>query len=146
MIRKLVLAGVLALAGAGVAWLRRNWAVITVVGPSMEPTLHEGDRVAVRRTSGTLVSSGDVVVVRRPSGKPGWPETPAGTEDDRRMVKRVAAVGGEPVPDGVPMDDAVVPHGQLVLLGDNLAASFDSRMAGYFPTTFVYGRVVRRMG
>ncbi|MEU0092471.1 S26 family signal peptidase [Kribbella sp. NPDC006257] len=144
MIRKLAVVAGLGLAVGGVAWVRRNWAVITVVGPSMEPTFHDGDRVFVRRQR--AVSSGDVVVVRRPSGEPGWPERPAGTEDGRRMIKRVAAVAGEPVPESVPMDDAVVPDGQLVLLGDNLAASFDSRMIGYVPTTFTYGRVVRRMG
>jgi len=174
MMRKLAVAGGLALAAVGVAWLRRSWAVITVVGSSMEPTFHEGDRVAVRRvrrlgvrrtaglaaggTSGLVVrrasrravSTGDVVVVRRPSGEPGWSDQPVeaggAAADGRRMIKRVAAVPGEPVPESVPMDDAVVPEGQLVLLGDNLAASFDSRMVGYFPAAFVYGRVVRRMG
>jgi signal peptidase I len=166
MMRKLAVAGGLGLAVVGVAWLRRSWAVITVVGSSMEPTFHNGDRLAVRRTprlgthrtsglsvrrtSPDVVSTGEVVVVRRPGGEPGWSDQPVeaggAAADGRRMIKRVAAVPGEPVPAGVPMDDAVVPDGKLVLLGDNPEASFDSRMVGYFPATFVYGRVVRRMG
>ena len=61
------------------------------------------------------------------------------------MIKRVAAVAGEPVPHGIPVPDAVVPDGKLVLLGDNADASFDSRVAGYFSADRLLGGVVRRM-
>jgi signal peptidase I len=134
-------------AAAAAVWrLRRSWAVITVVGPSMEPTFHQGDRVVVRRTARFAVSAGDVVVIERPGGDPARRDQPAGIRDGRRwMIKRVGAVAGEPVPDGIPVTDAVVPEGRLVLLGDNADASFDSREVGYFPAALVLGGVVRRM-
>jgi signal peptidase I len=61
------------------------------------------------------------------------------------MIKRVGAVAGEPVPEGIPVPDAVVPEGKLVLLGDNAEISFDSRIVGYFPAELLLGGVVRRM-
>jgi signal peptidase I len=133
-------------AAVSVWWLRRNWAVITVEGPSMEPTFHQGDRVAVRRTPGFTVSSGDVVVIERRDAFTDQNRRPARAWDGRRwMIKRVGAVAGEPVPDGIPVVDAVVPAGKLVLLGDNAEASFDSRMIGYFSADLVLGGVARRM-
>jgi signal peptidase I len=133
-------------AAVSVLWLRRNWAVITVEGTSMEPTFCHGDRVAVRRTPGFTVSSGDVVVIERRDHFPDQHRRPAGIRSDRRwMIKRVGAVAGEPVPAGIPVTDAVVPAGKLVLLGDNAEASFDSRLIGYFPADLVLGGVARRM-
>lgn len=133
-------------AAVSVWWLRRNWAVITVEGTSMEPTFYQGDRVAVRRTPGFTVSSGDVVVIERRDGFSNQHRQSARVWDGRRwMIKRVGAVAGEPVPDGIPVADAVVPAGKLVLLGDNAEASFDSRMIGYFSADLVLGGVVRRM-
>jgi signal peptidase I len=135
-----------AAAVVGVWWLRRNWAVITVEGPSMEPTFHQGDRVAVRRTPGFTVSAGDVVVIERRDTLPAQHGQPVRAWDGPSwMIKRVGAVAGEPVPDGIPVTDAVVPAGQLVLLGDNAEASIDSRMIGYFSADLVLGGVARRM-
>jgi signal peptidase I len=135
-----------AAAAVGVRRLRRNWAVIRVDGRSMEPTFHEGDRVAVRRTPGFTASSGDVVVVEVHEGSPVPPGRRTRAWSDRRwMLKRVRAVAGEPVPDGIPVPDAVVPEGRLVLLGDNAEASFDSRTVGYFPADLLLGGVVRRV-
>jgi signal peptidase I len=130
----------------GVWWLRRGWAVITVEGPSMEPTFHHGDRVVVRRTPPFAVASGDVVVVDKADVDP-TRRYPQGRILDGRqwMIKRVGAVAGDPVPDGIPVPDAVVPAGKLVLLGDNARNSVDSRMVGYFPAERLLGGVVRRM-
>jgi signal peptidase I len=105
-------------AAAGVWRLRRGWAVITVEGSSMEPTFHDGDRVAVRRTPTFRVMAGEVVVIAKPGFDNSWRNSPAPIRDDRRwMIKRVGAVAGEPVP----------------------------RMAGYFPADRLLGHVVRRM-
>lgn len=92
----------------------------------MQPTYRDGDRLLVRRR--TQVARGDVVVVPHPrvSGE--------------LMIKRVAALAGDPAPAG-PADQ--VPPGHLVLLGDNPAESFDSRHAGFFGTRQVLGVVVR---
>lgn len=141
----LAVATALAAAAASVTiWrLRRGWAVITVEGPSMEPTFHHGDRVAVRRTPPFTVSSGDVVVIEQLDVDRA--RTQGRIEDRRWMIKRVGAMSGEPVPAGIPVPDAVVPEGQLVLLGDNARSSYDSRIAGYFPAERLLGGVVRRM-
>ncbi|MFC6063984.1 S26 family signal peptidase [Streptomyces ochraceiscleroticus] len=77
------------------------------------------------------------------------PEAGAGTLRRRDwMIKRVAAIPGDPVPRDrvaalteVPGDQ--VPPNELVLLGDNQDVSFDSRCVGYFPAERVLGTMVR---
>ncbi|WP_414171053.1 S26 family signal peptidase [Streptomyces diastatochromogenes] len=63
------------------------------------------------------------------------------------MIKRVLAVPGDPVPvEKVPILSSFpgdrVPAGKIVVLGDNFAASFDSRQVGYFPLGRVLGIAV----
>ncbi|MFC5181215.1 S26 family signal peptidase [Actinomadura harenae] len=118
---------------------RRRLVVVTVSGPSMEPTFTTGDRVLVLRRR--TVRRGDVVVLARPrsvggrrvGGEPDW------------YVKRVAALPGDEVPEDVRpvVPDLLVPDGQVVVLGDG-ARSADSRMWGYCPLDGVLGVVVRR--
>jgi signal peptidase I len=48
------------------------------------------------------------------------------------------------VPPGIPVDEAVVPPGRLIVLGDNAAHSFDSRRAGYVLAADVVGVVIGR--
>jgi signal peptidase I len=84
------------------------------------------------------VISGDVVVIGRHDGFPVQRSRPARVWDGRRWtIKRVGAVAGEPVPAGIPVSDAVVREGKLVLLGDNAEASFDSRIVGCFPANLL---------
>ena len=123
--------------------LYRRYAVVDVHGASMEPTLRHGDRVLVRRVREGGVRTGDIVVVERF----GWDDQP------RRVwvVKRAAAVAGDPVPGSVAHAAGVapgsaVPAGRLVVLGDNPAHSTDSRVWGYLPTDRLLGVVRRRMG
>ena len=122
-------------AGAG-WWLRRRYLTVTVDGPSMLPAYRPGERLLVRRaTSGAALRPGQVVVV---GGQPGW------------VVKRVAAVPGDPVPGDVAPalrgdQSTRVPAGRLVLLGDNPGQSYDSRQLGYFRTDRLLGVVLRRM-
>ena len=88
---------------------------VAVEGDSMRPALEPGDRVLALRTRGRYrVRPGQLVVVRDP-------RQPA-----RLLVKRAAAAGT----DGV------------VVLGDNPAASTDSRAFG--PVAQVWGRVIYR--
>lgn len=70
----------LALAAGGalaVAALRHRFAVITVTGDSMMPTLAPGDRVLVHRTRAEHVRRGQIAVVEMPgpeaTGPPGTP-------------------------------------------------------------------------
>ncbi|MFD0636041.1 S26 family signal peptidase [Catenulispora yoronensis] len=129
-----------ALAAAAVRHVRRRTLVVTVTGPSMEPTLHEGDRLLARRVPLARIRIGDVVVIGSPDLATGPDYRSAGggrfLVTHPWVVKRAAAVPGDPVPkDRVPALSAVpeqhVPPGKLVLLGDG-ALSMDSRQLGYY--------------
>jgi nickel-type superoxide dismutase maturation protease len=83
---------------------------VEVAGESMAPALQPGDRLLV--TPLLPIRGGDVVALRDPRDR------------GRVLVKRVAAIGG----DGV------------VVLGDNRAASTDSRDFGPVPARALLGR------
>ena len=99
---------------AGGLWAWRPVRRVEVLGESMLPALAPGDRLLVVRPARARV--GDVVAVADP-------RTPA-----RTMVKRVASRGV----DGV------------TVLGDNPAASTDSRTLGALGRGAVRGRAVYR--
>ena len=103
---------------ACVGWAVARSARVEVSGVSMWPTLHPGDRVLVLKRGGPWRRSrpGDLVTFRDP--RPG-----GGT-----LVKRFAAVTA----DGAE------------LVGDNAAASTDSRVFGALPRTALAGRAVYR--
>ncbi|HHW14297.1 MAG TPA: signal peptidase I [Firmicutes bacterium] len=109
-----------------------------VQGSSMEPSLHEGERVIVSKLTYRwgMPTRGDVVVFRYPANR------------RLRFIKRVVGLPGETVAikdgqvliDGRPLKEdylcdltlgefgpARVPAGHLFLLGDNRANSRDSR-------------------
>lgn len=135
--------------------LRRNLHVVTVVGVSMEPFLSHGDKVLVRRCGVTQVARGDVVLLeadrplRWPEGRPILsPKAGLAT-----MIKRIAALPGETLPDALRdapalRAEAVVPSGTVVVTGDNVtvARNQDSREHGPFPARWVAGKVIRKLG
>lgn len=138
-------------AAVAVVLLRRRFAVVTVVGPSMRPALTTGDRVLVHRARLPRLRRGQVVVVEHPSqaGKR-QAHRPRRVSGEAWMIKRVAALPGDPaLSDHLPADvvkgSARVPAGKLVVLGDNAAISHDSRQLGYFASDQLLGIVVRRM-
>ena len=104
----LVVAGVVTVA----VW--RPVRRVEVVGDSMLPALHPGDRLLVLRPA--PARPGDVVAVTDPRLA------------SRTMVKRVAARG----PEGV------------TVVGDNAAASTDSRQFGPLVPAAIRGRAVYR--
>ncbi len=129
-------------------------AQATVVrGQSMEPTLHDNERVIVEKISYRLLGGprrGDVVVLT----VPGNPD---------RLIKRVVALGGETIAiqggqiliDGIPLAESwavrlggpdypptTVPEGYVFVLGDNRGHSNDSRSFGPVPVKNVIGRAV----
>ncbi|MGI5418328.1 S26 family signal peptidase [Actinomadura luteofluorescens] len=153
-------AGVLLAVGALTAWVRLRYLVTTVDGPSMEPALHSGDRLLVRRTR--RVRAGQIVVVRIQPPTLDAPPPDAGPApgeeipfsrvhpDGELLVKRAIAVAGDPVPvDRVPClretRETTVPPGALVVLGDNAATSWDSRDYGFVRADQFIGVAVRRL-
>lgn len=98
--------GLLASGALGWRFLHR----VRVSGPSMLPTLRDGDRLLVRATR--RLHPGDVLVLHDPD------------EPGRLVVKRAASVDAHTV----------------VVLGDNPAASRDSRTYGPVRRELVVGR------
>lgn len=135
MISDVVIAVGVAVVGLGVVAARRRRMVITVEGNSMVPTYSDGDRLLIRK--GTTCRRGDVVVFANPNGpEPGPP----------MLVKRVAAVCGDKVPEAVypRVGEQRVGPGRIVVLGD-APLSLDSRIFGDIPSESVVGVVLREL-
>ena len=125
--------------------LRNEYTLITVTGDSMWPTLKPGDRVLVRRARLGRIRRGQMIVVEAPDAngyRPG--ALPGRARADREwIIKRVAAVPGDPRPDDILATAApLVPPGKFVVLGDNPAWSHDSRHIGYVPGDRLLGVVI----
>jgi signal peptidase I len=135
--------GAAAVAACAVIILRGRFVAIRVDGESMEPGLHPGDRVLVRRVPLHGVRRGQVVVFAPPAG------LSSASQDPPWLVKRVAALPGDAVPPALRerevVGDARVPPDRFVALGDNAARSYDSRRAGYFHAETLLGVVVRKL-
>lgn len=137
-------------AGAAViAWLRRSYTAVHIEGSSMEPTYRAGDRVLVRHVPPHRIRRGDVVVIRRTASTGDRVAAARAADSGSWLIKRVAAIPGDPVPREVPalanVAEQSVPAGCLVLLGDAGAGSYDSKHVGYFPLIGVLGVAVRRL-
>ncbi|MFF4951430.1 S26 family signal peptidase [Streptomyces chattanoogensis] len=143
------------------AWLRMRVIRVEISGISMLPTFRPGDRVLARRVRQSRIATGDVVILASPPRTLAQLQTevrpyeivswePHTSADPARkgswVVKRVAAVPGEPVPIPVRsrVQGTVVPQGSFVALGDNPADSVDSRHHGYLPLHTILGKVVSR--
>jgi signal peptidase I len=142
-------------AAAVIAVLRSSLLVVTVVGLSMAPGFVPGDRVLVRRRARGPLEVGRVVLLP----EPGAPDQTGGrgragaagiaTLSERSwVIKRIAAMPGDAVPSAVRAavgGARVVPPGMLVVLGDNIAQSADSRLWGFMRADEVLGVVVRSL-
>jgi signal peptidase I len=134
---------------------------------SMEPTLHEGDRVLVNKLSYDLhdVHHGDVIVFERPDEPNDVPHPENEIPD---LIKRVIGLPGDTLQarDGVvylngerldepylapdtPTTDldtpVTVPEGHVFVMGDNRTNSHDSRKFGPIPESSIVGRAFLRI-
>jgi signal peptidase I len=145
----LAVAAMMAALAALVSALRWWYAVVTVHGPSMAPALADGDRLLARRCGASALRTGSLVIflepgLERTDPRPARLTSAAG---NLWVVKRVAAVAGEPVPDSVKPavnGATVVPRRAIVVLGDN-PLSRDSRQWGFIPASLILGKAVRRL-
>ncbi len=119
--------------GGGLVLVRRRLALVTVRGRSMVPAYQDGQRLVVVR--GGRFGAGDVILFRTPGCLP--------LEVDW-LVKRAAAVAGQPVPADLArrVGPGVVPAGKLLVRSD-AAQGLDSRQLGFVDVAAVAG-VVRR--
>ena len=134
--------------------------VVGVLGSSMVPTLHEGDKIITSNLFYTP-EYGDIVVLRKDSF------------DDDPIVKRVIATEGQTVDidfdagivyvDGVALEEnyiaeptqraldfsgpVTVPEGCVFVMGDNRNGSTDSRddRIGCVDTRYIMGKVLFRI-
>lgn len=133
---------------------------VGVVGSSMVPTLHEGDRLIISDLF-YVPKQGDIVVLRKDTFK------------DEPIVKRVIAVAGQTVDidfqagvvyvDGVALEEdyvnsptndpenftkpVTVPENCVFVMGDNRNASTDSRTStiGCVDTRYILGKAILRL-
>ena len=129
-------------AAFGLAVRAQAFYPVHVTSDSMAPTIRAGDWMAVidvPDAERATLQRGDLVIYRYPAGTEG------------RAVKRVVALAGDAVevagaqrPVG-PCSDAgpcqTVPPGHVFIVGDNTAASLDSRTLGPLAAADVVGRV-----
>ncbi len=128
-----------ALALAAAVWLlRRNVIVVTVDGPSMQPSYRDGALVLAWRVRGRRLRRGQVVMLAPEHEGP-----PAGRPGRLWLMKRVAALPGDPVPF---LSGAVTPPGSIAVLGDNPEHSYDSRQEGFITLERVRAIVLFTVG
>lgn len=137
---------------------------VTVDGTSMEPTLHDGDRMllefwtqdeierfdVVEADAPSAVSGGGTQILKRVIGMPGDRVAVSG---DARVLVRPAGEDETYVVEnsawsaeaGAELEWLTVPEDAYWLIGDNWSASTDSRSFGFVDADAVHGRVVFRM-
>ena len=147
-----ILLGLAALFALGCS-LRFGFFIVLVRGPSMLPTLRAGDRLLARRCL-RQPRVGSLVVLERPLvdrsdrlGRSG--RVREAVPQPKWIVKRLVAVAGDPVPawcfsvlDSTERDLRQIPAGMMLVLGDNLAESYDSRDFGFVSLTKLRGVVM----
>ncbi|ETN68202.1 signal peptidase I [Necator americanus] len=126
--------------GAGVFYcvahtiVRHIGELVICSGPSMFPTIYDGDLVLAERLSVTSgnIHRGDIVGCLSPH------------EPDQLLCKRVVAKESDPVSSDL-LPNHRVPRGHVFLQGDNYSASTDSRHFGPVPAGLVQIRLSLRI-
>lgn len=121
-------------------------------GPSMEPTLIQGDRILVTRgyrapAVGDVVSlitvdreGQEVDLIKRVIALPGDTVEIVGDSAYVNGVLSAAAPRAQIGTQSYRLGPMTVPEGAVYVLGDNRPVSLDSRMLGFVPITSVRGK------
>lgn len=139
------------------------WRVVTVDGPSMQPTLHNGDKLVLYSQAYQNPQQGDIVVITQPNSR------------NEPLIKRIIAKEGQTVDidfelgtvtvDGTVLQEdyiqeptynptsapvsfpLTVPKGCIFVLGDNRNNSTDSRSQeiGLIDERYILGKAVFRL-
>ncbi len=122
------------LAGCLLVVWRRYFAVVSVRGNSMSPTLTDGQRLIMLK--GRCANAGDIVVFLPPKEFIGY--------DIDVLIKRVIAVGGQSRPRELRHAGLadMVPPWHVAVMGD-APRSQGSGQFGYLPIQAIRGRIVR---
>lgn len=123
MIRQVAYAILILMLIFGIVMAAASLRYTLAVGPSMEPTIHTGQLLLVRKYY-KEPQVGDVVMILRPDGE--------------QWIKRITAIAGETV------DGQQIPADHVFVTGDNLDNSYDSRDVGPIPLSQCWGRVLLR--
>ena len=129
--------------------------VSVVRGHSMEPCLHDGDRLVVDRVGPSLLGLHrfDVVVLANPrDNSVDYVKRIAGLPGDRIAIHsgklwiddHAVAEDFAPIADHAELPTLVVPDGHVFVLGDNRPISCDSREFGLVPLELLRGTVRAR--
>lgn len=134
-------------------FLLRAYVVESFVvdGPSMEPTLRDGERLLISKLSYVFSEPkrGDVIIFRYPRDphKDYVKRIVALPGDEIRMDMGRLYINGQPVKEPYALESPVgdfntitVPEGCVFVLGDNRGNSEDSRMFGAVPIKLIKGR------
>ncbi|MCA8959833.1 MAG: signal peptidase I [Planctomycetes bacterium] len=130
--------------------------VYAISGQSMEPTLHNGERVVIHKLPLSL-DHGDMIIFTSPN------------DPNKNLIKRVIALPGDELEidhgvvylNGEKLEELyarrdlgryssqvshrVIPPGHVFVLGDNRPASQDSRHFGIVPIDAIKGEVFLRL-
>lgn len=142
--------------GAAVAlcWAISSVRTLQVDGYSMAPTLMPRDRLLVltgaplAARSGSI-QAGDIVLFSRGGRRPLFLKRVVATPGDIvRVDGELVFVNGKPIVNdkhcrrGKAWGPIVVPRDEYFVLGDNIAASADSRIWGFISQSHIYGHAL----
>ena len=130
-----------------------SFDMVSVAGPSMEPTIRSGDRVLVFRGAYLLgwraPGRGDIVLFENPIDGSAAVKRCVGLPGDRLVVtSRNIYLNGSRFPLEAALADGLrefrrIPPDRYFMIGDNAESSVDSRHYGPVARNYLLGKVVR---